>query len=322
MEFDDRIYGKQKVEKEAIKELIETRPMKRLKHVHQAGPSPFFMEDKPPVTRFEHSLGVFFLLKNHDASVEEQVAGLIHDIPHTAFSHVADFVFENEGHEYHEKFLDEIIYSSDIPEILESHGLDVDYVLDEDNFRLLERDLPKLCADRLDYSMRDLKAHKDYDMESFADNLTVKDEEFVFQSKEKAVEFGEKFIEADNSFWAHPKEVAIYEIFSDIIRKALKLDRIQEEDLFNTDEQLMEKLREIEDKEIQEKFDLLDSGIEIEVGKEDYDILGTTKARAVDPSFLENGEKVQASKRSEKLKNSIQQHNQKVEEGYKIKILN
>ena len=209
MEFDDRIYGKQKVEKEVIKELIETKPMQRLKHVHQAGPSPFFMEDKPPVTRFEHSLGVFFLLKNHDASVEEQVAGLIHDIPHTAFSHVADFVFENEGHEYHEKFLDEIIYSSDIPEILECHGLDVDYILDEDNFRMLERDLPKLCADRLDYSMRDLKAHKDYDMNSFADNLTVKYEEFVFQSKEKAVEFGEKFIEADNSFWAHPEEVAI-----------------------------------------------------------------------------------------------------------------
>ena len=126
MEFDDRLYGKQEIEKEVVEELIQTEPVQRLKGVHQAGPSPFFMDDKPPVTRFEHSLGVFFLLRKFDASLEEQIAGLLHDVPHTAFSHVADFVFENEGHEYHERFLEEIaIKSSNTCEICSSLGKEV-----------------------------------------------------------------------------------------------------------------------------------------------------------------------------------------------------
>ena len=323
MKFEDRVYGEKKVDEPVLEQLIQTEPVQRLKGVHQAGPSPFFMDDKPPITRFEHSIGVMLLLREFGASLEEQIAGLLHDVPHTAFSHVADFVFENEGHEYHERFLEEIIYDSEIPEILEREGLDIEYILEEDNFGLLEQDLPRLCADRLDYSMRDLKSHKDYDMRPFVESLKVENGEFVFDNFEDAEKFGLNFIEADDSFWAHPLEVAIYELFADIIRKALELEEITEDDLFTTDRELMEKLRAIDCEEIQMKFDLLDSGLEIETGAENYDILGTTKARAVDPPFVsEDGEILQASERSERLKEEMERHNQKVEDGFKIKILN
>ena len=323
MEFEDRVYGEKKVDEPVLEELIQTEPVQRLKGVHQAGPSPFFMDDKPPITRYEHSIGVMLLLREFGASLEEQIAGLLHDVPHTAFSHVADFVFENEGHEYHERFLEEIIYDSEIPEILEENGFDIEYILEEDNFGLLEQDLPALCADRLDYSMRDLKSHKDYDMRPFIQSLKVENGEFVFDNFEDAQEFGLKFIEADDSFWAHPREVAIYELFADIIRKALELEEITEDDLFTTDRELMEKLREIDCEEIQMKFDLLDSGLEIETGIEDYDIHGTTKARAVDPQFVnEEGEIVQASERSDELNKAIKHHNRKVGDGFNIKILN
>lgn len=322
MEFEDPIHGTQTVENDVIKQLIKSEPVQRLKEVHQAGPSPFFMEDKPHTTRFEHSLGVFFLLRDFDASIEEQIAGLLHDVPHTAFSHVADFVFEEEDHEYHERFMEEIIYNSKISDILENHGFDVDYILDESNFGLLEKDLPKLCADRLDYSMRDLNAHKGYEMQKFRSNLTVKDGEFIFKDFETAEEYGMKFIEADNSFWAHPKEVAIYEIFAEAIRQALKNGEINEKDLFLTDTEFLEKLRKSKDSEVQDRLELLDNGLEINLGEEDYDILGNTKARAVDPPFLEEGEKVQASEKSEKLENAIEEHNNKVNKGFKITVVN
>jgi len=320
MKIEDPVYGSHEITENVLIELIESDPVQRLKGVHMAGPSPFFIEDKPYVTRYEHSIGVMLLLREFDASLEEQIAGLLHDVPHTAFSHVADFVFENEGHEYHEKFLDEIVYSSEIPEILEKNGLDVEYILDEDNFGLLERDLPKLCADRLDYSMRDLKSHKNYRMEKFVEGLTVENGEFVFDNFEDAEEFGLKFIELDKTVYASPIEVAIYEIFADIIRKALELDQITEEDLFMTDKELMEKLRAIDCEEMQLKFELLDSGLEIQTGAENYDIHGTTKARAVDPPFIEKGEKIEASQRSEKLKKAITEHNETVNNGFRIKI--
>ena len=321
MKIEDPVYGTHEIEEDVLIELIESNPVQRLKKVHQAGPSPFFIKRKPYTTRYEHSLGVLILLRKFDATIEEQIAGLLHDVPHTAFSHVADFVFEDEGHEYHERFLDKIIYNSEIPEILEKYGYSIEYILDESNFWLLERDLPKLCADRLDYSMRDLKSHKKYDMQKYVEGLTVKDGEFVFENFEDAEEFGLKFIELDSTVYASPKEVAIYELFADIIRKALQLNQISEEDLFTTDRELMEKLRKIEGQEIQMKFKLLDQGLEVTTGAENPDIIGSTKARAVDPPFVEDGEKIRASQRSEQLKKAIKDHNQRVNSGYKIKIV-
>ena len=322
MLIEDPVYGAHEINEKILIELIESEPVQRLKKIHQAGPSPFFIDWKPYTTRYEHSIGVLILLRKFNASIEEQIAGLLHDVPHTAFSHVADFVFEDEGHEYHENFLDEMVYDSEIPAILEEHGYDIEYILDESNFGLLERDLPKLCADRLDYSMRDLKSHKNYNMEKFVQGLTIKDGEFVFQDFETAEEFGMKFIELDSTVYASPKEVAIYELFADIIRKALKLNEITEKDLFTTDRALMNKLRKIDDKEIKSKFELLDSGLEIEIEAENPDINGSTKARAVDPPFLENGEKINASEKSGKLKEAIKEHNGRVSSGFKIKINN
>ena len=323
IEIEDPVYGKHLINEKVLIELIESKLMQRLKYVHQAGPTPFFIEDKLSITRFEHSIGVMLLLRKFNASLEEQIAGLLHDVPHTAFSHVADFVFENEGHEYHEKFLEEIIYDSEIPEILEREGLEIEYILDEDNFGLLERDLPKLCADRLDYSMRDLKSHKNYSMDKFLEGLDVKEGEFVFDNFEKAEEFGLNFIELDETVYASPLEVTIHEVFADIVRKALELEEITEDDLFTTDRELMEKLREIDCEEIQMKFELLDSGLEIETEADDYDIHGSTKARALDPSFTaEEDNVVQASEKSNKLDEAIEDHNREVRDGFKIKILN
>lgn len=321
MRIEDSVYGTHEINEKVLIDLIESRPVQRLKEVHQAGPSPFFIEWKPYTTRYEHSIGVLILLREFDASIEEQIAGLLHDVPHTAFSHVADFVFEDEGHEYHERFLDEMVYNSEIPDILENHGYDIEYILDESNFGLLERDLPKLCADRLDYSMRDLKSHKDYNMAKFVEGLTVSDGEFVFDNFEDAEEFGMKFIELDSTVYASPKEVAIYELFADIIRKALDLNKINEKDLFTTDRELMDKLRQIDNNEIISKFDLLDSGLEVKIESENPDINGSTKARAVDPPFIENEKKIQASEKSDKLKKEIKEHNKSVRSGFKIEIL-
>ncbi len=67
----------------------------------QAGPSAFAFPFKT-VTRYEHSLGVYLLLRRLGAGPREQVAGLLHDVSHTAFSHAVDFVFSSEEQDHHE----------------------------------------------------------------------------------------------------------------------------------------------------------------------------------------------------------------------------
>ncbi|MFB6175108.1 MAG: HD domain-containing protein [Candidatus Nanohalobium sp.] len=319
MLIEDAVYGDREVEEEVLKELIDSRPFQRLKNIHQAGPQPFFM-DKYPMTRYEHSLGVMLLLREHGASIEEEIAGLLHDVPHTAFSHTADFVYDTDEHDYHDRFLEKVVKDSEIPEILERHGLDVDYILDEENFGLLERDAPDLCADRIDYFLRDSKRYGGWKVQHFVDSITAAEGMFVLDDKEKAVEYGKKYAEADEKWWANPKEVIITEIFADAIREALKQDILAEEELFGTDEEVMGTLRSAENEVIKEKLELLDNGFEIELEAEDPDMEVTTKARAVDPPVLVDGEVRKASEFSEELEERIEEHMEFVKSGYSVNI--
>ncbi|MFB6147810.1 MAG: HD domain-containing protein [Candidatus Nanohaloarchaea archaeon] len=318
MRFDDPLYGEKKVEEDVLQELVGSRPVQRLKKIHQAGPQPFFIE-KESMTRFPHSLGVMFLLREFDAPLEEQIAGLLHDVPHTAFSHVADFVFDNSDHEYHDQFLEEVVMDSEIPAILERHGLDVDYILDEDNFPLLERDAPDLCADRIDYFLRDVKMMSGEDVSHLHDALVTRGNRFVLEDRERAEEYALRYIQADEEWWANPREVAVMEIFSRAMNRALEIGLIEEQDFFGTDRELLQVLRESDDEEIREKLELLDSGFEIVRDREDYDFRVETKARYVDPQVAAEDMR-RISELSEKVEERIEEHRQDVENGYCIRI--
>ncbi len=89
MIINDAIYGKYKINEPVLVELIKSRPMQRLKKIAQLGIPDRFYHIRG-FSRFEHSLGVMLLLRKLNASLEEQAAGLLHDVSHTAFSHVVD----------------------------------------------------------------------------------------------------------------------------------------------------------------------------------------------------------------------------------------
>src|SRR3989339_1947776 len=135
MKIQDRIYGQVNIEELILLELMASEPLQRLKGIKQS-------LSNQTVSRYEHSLGVMILLKILKAPLEEQIAGLLHDVPHTAFSHVIDFVFENKDHEFHEKFHEDIIKNSEIPDILKKYNFDLSRILNEKNFPILERKLP------------------------------------------------------------------------------------------------------------------------------------------------------------------------------------
>ena len=323
MKFEDPVYGEQEVEKDVIKQLIKSQPVQRLKNIQQAGPQTYFM-DKNEVTRFEHSLGVFFLLRRFDASIEEQIAGLLHDVPHTAFSHLVDFVFENEDHEYHEEFMEEIIYDSEIPDILEEHGLNVEEILDESNFGLLERDLPALCADRIDYFLRDTTVVREKDITHFLNHIRVENGLFVLDDKQVVEEYALEYIKTDQELWAHPKEVAIFELFAEVVREAFETDELEEKDLFKTDKELYQTIQEMDNKFVQQRLEMLKQGFEVELteDEEGADIISKTKGRAVDPDVITSQERLKVSEYSEKLREEKEKHLNQVENGYRIKIKN
>ena len=149
----DPVYGDVTFTEPLFIDLYHADAVQRLTAIYQGGVTAFIKPQRA-TTRLEHCLGVAALLRLLGADPVEQAAGLLHDVPHTAFSHVVDFVFPNHAHTYHEEHREDMLGGSEIPGICARHGLDWRYVSDADNFTLLEQP-PPVSADRLDYFLRD-----------------------------------------------------------------------------------------------------------------------------------------------------------------------
>jgi HD superfamily phosphohydrolase len=149
-------YGVIEEDNPLILELIDSPAFQRLKHIHQYGIS-YYTTHKEEYNRYEHSLGVFAILKLKGASEKEQIAGLLHDISHTVFSHVGDWLF---GKEYLEKDYQNEIHLSflekyGIAAILNKYQIDVRDILPEAHlFPMLEKLSPALSADRIEYNFQ------------------------------------------------------------------------------------------------------------------------------------------------------------------------
>ncbi len=326
MSLTEEIYGIKKISEPVVLELLETTALQRLKKINQNGVQHFLLSI-PDFSRFDHSLGVFCLLRKFNASLEEQVAGLLHDVSHTAFSHVIDVVFENKNHNSHENFKEKIVFQSDIPLILEKHGFNVKEILNEKNFGLLERNLPDLCADRLDYSFHSIihdiqKPVKR--VHNFISSLTVFENEFVFKDFYSAKEFALDYMALDKGFWSNPIFEAAYHILAEAIKEALEKKVLTEKDLFETDEFVLNKLLKSNNSLILEKIKMLSprfNAVRV-FNEKEFDFHAFSKFRAVNPKFLQEGKIMQVSDLDSKFGEEFNEYRAQKEKGYKIRILN
>ena len=119
----DELYGEYSVEK-IIYEIINTETFKRLKNIHQGGGA-FLVKKEWNLKRYEHSIGVMLLALKFGSSLEEQIKALLHDISHSAFSHVIDYVLGNEDENWHDMIQDKFLEKNDLIEIFERYGLNV-----------------------------------------------------------------------------------------------------------------------------------------------------------------------------------------------------
>jgi len=297
MKYKDQIYGNIDITEPVILELIQSPSMQRLKGIHQAG----YFEPYFPGTarfRFAHSLGVFVLLNKYNAPLLEQVSGVIHDISHGVFSHSTDYVLgddEKEVQSHQDNVFEQFVKATDIPSILEKHGVDVKYVLDDKNFPILEKGLPDLCADRIDYSLRDAFVHdvlSQEDVDDFLNNLIVENGKWIFKDFAVAEKFAKFFKEFNAIYYAGITSAVMFITVSDCLKHALQKGYISEDDLYTTDEEVLSKIRGCLKKD--EKLQLFWARMNNKTGysnnPDDFDVTVTCKSRVVDPLCKHNGE--------------------------------
>ena len=291
----DRLYGDTLIREQVLIDLINTRAMQRLAKVGQFG-IPEEWNGRPGFSRLEHCIGVAILLARLKASVKEQIAGLLHDASHAAFSHVMDYVMgdptEHHQDKIHAQYLKD---NKELSSVLEKHGYTVAQFFDLTRYHLLEQNLPDLCADRIDYSLRELAMQDAVKARKCLDGLVVQENKIFFKNPETAKTFGFNFMTLQRYTWAETRQINRYHLLANVIKIALREKILMMEDLYVHDEHVREKLEAAGNKQIDNLVNSLKT--------DSFPVTQKPKKyRWVDPIVLENGRKKRLSQLDRKFK--------------------
>ncbi|CAG0933504.1 hypothetical protein TFLX_03080 [Thermoflexales bacterium] len=299
----DLLYGSIAIEEPVLLDLMQAQALQRLHGVLQHGITALIGITQP-VTRFDHSVGVMLLVRRLHAQAEqsaapakptggslaEQIAALLHDVSHTAFSHVIDYVVDGHDRQsYHEEWKEPHLRASDVPLILARHGYDWRDFLHEADYPLLEQPAPRLCADRLDYFLRDsrdLGLATPAEVQQALERLIVHDGRIGVAEVEVARWLAYTYIAADKASWANFREVGLYEVTARAIKSAMQFGAITEDDFWGTDDQLWRKLHALDQPAVQQQLAWVSPATRFEWDEVNPTFRVSTKLRTIDPDVL------------------------------------
>ncbi|MFH1787198.1 MAG: HD domain-containing protein [archaeon] len=285
MEMIDRVYGKEEIKESVLIDLINSNVVQRLKGISQLGmPDEYY--HKKGYSRYEHSIGVLILLRKLNADLTEQIAGLLHDVSHTAFSHVVDWVLGDPTKEdYQDNHFSEVFFNSNIPKILDKYGFDSSKISNIESFSLLERRAPNLCVDRIDYTLRELEfLGKSEIVKRILNDLTTKNGRVVFQGFRVAEDFANEYMNLQNEHWAGNEARARYYILASVLKKGLENEIINVNDFMRTDNEVIQLLKETNNDYILNGLSLLKNSLKVLEDEKGIEL--KKKFRYINPEVL------------------------------------
>lgn len=289
----DEVYGTEQIDNPALLELLQSESLLRMNGISQGG---LLDELDHPnhIVRSDHCVGVLLLLKRLGASLEEQVAGLSHDLSHTAFSHTADYAFGDVAvSDFQDKNHEAYLRKTEIPGILARHGIS-ERVFDPERYALLEQPAPALCADRIDYTLRSctVRGQDPSTRDECLPALAVHDGRIVFTSRIAAEVFWRTYVHHQEYVWAEPRNVAEQMLLAQAIRAASLDGTLTMDDMYQDDAHVAVRLRASRNPAVQRPLRLLERGFALTAVADEAhaNLVLRSKFRYIDPAFLDKGE--------------------------------
>lgn len=292
------LYGQDVITEQVLIDLLEHAMMQRLKKIRQYGIA-YYIGSLDEYTRFSHSVGVMLLVRRFGGSIEEQIAALLHDVSHTAFSHVADYVFrEGDGKkafqdEHHEWFLAQ----TGIISFLRSYGYaDLFHEEDANSFLRLEQDLPDLCADRIEYNLHGAYLENvltQQEVSHILSALRFEDGLWYFADQEAARLFAYAALHLTEHTFGSKENLFTYHHAARALKRAMEIGVVSKDDiLFSYDDLVWDALMQSHDESIKSALAcvLAHQAYSAIGAVEDHDLYIKGKFRGVNPWVKKNGE--------------------------------
>jgi HD superfamily phosphohydrolase len=269
-----------------VEEIVFHNGFQRLNDLHQYGIS-VYNQKLNPYSRYDHCLGVYRLLQKENVPYYEQLSGLLHDASHTAFSHFGDFFFKSHHDDaWQDLNHNEYLAKTGLKSVIESHNINIDQIYHKNKaFTALDRPLPDLCADRLDYNLQgafreQLISHEE--LLNLYQDVLYSDGYWSFSDQKLAEKLARASIHMMETIWSAPTGYISNLILCKIIEKAVELKALDADLIWlGTDSSLMQILNSLNDPFIDQGLQLIQELPSIlKVGNQ-YKI--GYKCRAIDP---------------------------------------
>ena len=309
-----------------VVDLINARVMQRLKKIDQSGIAHYY-SNIHPYSRFDHSIGVYHLVKKFGGSYVQQIAALLHDSSHTVFSHTGDWVFSDIGDYFGDKSYQDQIHlwylkKQGVPKLLKGQNFKLEN-LDPDNksYTRLEQHYPDMSADRIEYNLHtglifNIITHDD--VEQILSALRFKNDKWFFVDADLAEKFADLSLKFTVEFWAAHFNEALNLWGARILKRALKINLITRDDIhFGIDAEVLKKIKQSDNAEIQHYLKLLknEKTSWTKAQKPNCTHYRKAKFRGIDPLVLKNEKYIRLTEISSDFKKKYDYAKKLVEQG-------
>ena len=197
-------------------------------------------------SRLDHSLGVALIVWRFTRDRAQAIAGLLHDISCPVFSHSVDFMngdaLTQSSTEAHTRRI--IARSAHIMALLARDNIPLDAVADYHIYPIADNHSPRLCADRLEYTLSTMLVwHGGWgltDIAAIMDDLTVLTAhdcslELGFASLDSATHFTQGACAIGIAFQRNDNKLSL-NMLGDILSMALSTGTLTAEELYTLTE--------------------------------------------------------------------------------------
>jgi len=255
---------------------------------------------------------------------KQTLAWLVHDVSHSVFSHVGDFVlWDVEEQEASEQYITQLLQWDEIVmQELSKLDIKLSEIDDYEKYPIADNHWPQLAADRLEYNLSSWIAmwfREISQIKKIYQNISVMineygNQELWFSDQYIAEDFWLLSIENDHISFSAPRSIVSMSFIADIIKKMLLNKELGHMDLYSLqDKDVIDMMNNSPDEQVRNMWKYYTQFSEFELhsskpNMQKYSVSSKCKRRFVDPLISTQQWIVRLSKVSETFTQKRDQH--------------